>query len=104
MKAEGKIRSASAFTLLPSAFGSLPLHLVQRVLSEPGALLLDFDLLHAAGDLDLGAVVQVTGFGALKPDHFAAFFRHFTPRNTVLSAEQGIPTQHSARLIQHVVA
>jgi hypothetical protein len=56
---------------------SLPLHLVQRVLAKAFGVLLEFDLLRAASDLDFRAVVQVTGFGALKPNVFSVFFCHF---------------------------
>src|SRR3982751_647312 len=66
----------SAFIILHSAFPSLALHLMHRVPAQPGAVLLDLDLLRAAGHLDLSAVVQVAGLGALQPDHFAAFFCH----------------------------
>jgi len=55
---------------------SLPFDFMQRVAAEARAVLLDLDLLRAAGDLDLGAVVQVARFGALKPHHFSAFFCH----------------------------
>src|SRR5262249_40276780 len=40
------------------------------------AVLLDLDLLHAASHLDFRTVIQVAGFRALKPDHFAVFFCH----------------------------
>ena len=50
---------------------------MQRVLAKFAIVLLNFDLLHAAGDFNLGAVVQVTGFGALKPNPFAVFFCHY---------------------------
>src|SRR5688500_16413640 len=59
-----------------SAIGSLPLHLVQLVRAFAGAELLHFDLLHAARDLDLGAVVQVAAARALQPDVFATLFSH----------------------------
>src|SRR4051812_28297513 len=49
---------------------------MQRVLAQTLAELLDLDLLRSAGHLDLGAVVQVTSFGALKPDVFAGFLSH----------------------------
>jgi hypothetical protein len=56
--------------------------------SEARAELLEFDLLHAAGYLDFGPIIQVTGFGALKPDHFATFLCHYsTSGQKVLSAE-----------------
>jgi len=49
---------------------------MHRVTAEARAVLLDLDLLGAAGDLDFGAVIQITRFGALKPHHFSAFFCH----------------------------
>jgi hypothetical protein len=52
---------------------------MQRVLAQARAVLLDLDLLHAAGDFDLRAVVQIARFRALQPHHFAVFFCHFTP-------------------------
>jgi hypothetical protein len=63
-----------AFILLPSA--SLPLQLMHRMLAQALAILLEFDLWGTAGYLDLGSVVQVTGFRALKPSHFAILFCH----------------------------
>src|SRR5687767_5282247 len=47
--------------------------------AQPRTVLLDFDLLHAAGDLDLGAIVQIVGLRALEPDHVSVFFCHTTP-------------------------
>src|SRR4051794_7837314 len=79
--------------LHPSAFifqpfrRSLPLHLMQRVLAQTLAELLDLDLLRSAGHLDLGAVVQVTGLGALKPDVFAGFLSHCSLQLRVSSYE-----------------
>jgi hypothetical protein len=49
---------------------------MDRVLAQAFAVLLEFDLGRSAGDLDFGAVVQVTGFGALKPRHFSILFCH----------------------------
>src|SRR5688500_10172899 len=66
--------SFSSFRLHPSSL--LPFDLVQRMLAQPGAVLLDLDLLHAAGDFDFRAVVEVAGLGALQPDHFASLFCH----------------------------
>jgi hypothetical protein len=61
---------------------------MQRMPPEPGAELLEFNLLHAAGYLDFGPIIQVTGFGALKPDHFATFLCHYsTSGQKVLSTE-----------------
>src|SRR5438105_3719733 len=62
----------SAFILMPL----LPLHLMQRMAAESRAVLFDLDLLHAAGDLDLRAVVQVACLRALQPDHFSILFCH----------------------------
>jgi hypothetical protein len=56
---------------------SLPLHLMHRMPAQARAVLLYLNLLRATGDLDLRSVVQVTGFGALQPHHFSAFFCHF---------------------------
>jgi hypothetical protein len=84
--ANGKRQMENVNSHLPFTifhFPSFPLHLMQRVLAKPRRVLLDLDLLHAAGDSDLGAVVQVTGFGALKPDHFSILFCHTTPLQTV---------------------
>jgi hypothetical protein len=66
-------------SILPSAFiilRLLPLELVDRVLAQTLAVFFQLDFRRSAGDLDLGAIVQVTGFGALKPRHFAVFFCH----------------------------
>src|SRR5688500_8846502 len=54
----------------------LALGLVHGVLALAGAVLLQVHLLNAAGDLDIGAVVQVVAAGALQPDHFAGFLGH----------------------------
>src|SRR5689334_11759872 len=43
---------------------------------QAGAVLLDLYFLRSAGHLDLGAIIQIARFGALKPDHFATFFCH----------------------------
>ena len=78
---KGRVADAfllSSFSLHPSALFSL--HLVQRVAAEAGAVLFQLDLLHAAGHLDFRTVVQVTGFGALKPRHFAILFCHDNTR------------------------
>ncbi|HEX8341676.1 MAG TPA: hypothetical protein VF624_12265 [Tepidisphaeraceae bacterium] len=80
------IRRPSDFTLR----FLLPLDLVQGVASKPAVILHNLNLLHAAGHLDLGAVVQVTGFGALKPDLFSVFFSH---GNT--EKETGVRSQES---------
>src|SRR5688572_4022092 len=74
-------RPLSSFSLHPSSL--LSLHLVERVAAEAGAVLFQLHLLHAAGHLDFCTVVQVTGFGALKPDHFSVLFGH---RNTPVGA------------------
>src|SRR3954464_6074208 len=82
-------RFVSSFILPPSSFDSLALHLMHRVPAQPGAVLLDLDLLRAARHLDLGAVVQVTGLGALQPDHFSALFSHGTsPSNRQIKNRQ----------------
>src|SRR5690606_34171901 len=52
----------------------LPLDLVDRVLAQTGAVLFQafFQAFgQTALDIDLGPVVQVTGFGALEPDILA---------------------------------
>jgi hypothetical protein len=52
---------------------------MQRMPAQAGAVLFDFHLLCATGDFNFGAVIQVTGLGALKPYVLAAFFSHDTP-------------------------
>src|SRR5690606_35207601 len=66
--------------LAASAGRLLSLHLVQRVPAQPGRILLELDFLSPADHLDLGAVVQVTGLAALKPDPFSIFLSHCTPQ------------------------
>jgi hypothetical protein len=52
---------------------------MQRMFSQPGAILFEFDLGGTADDFEFRTVIQVTGFGALQPDHFAIFFGHILP-------------------------
>src|SRR5215207_6098216 len=81
MKDERETRgSLSSFILPPSALDSLALHLVQGVPPEARAILLQLNLLYAAGHLYFRTVVQVAGFGALEPDHLAVLFCHGSTR------------------------
>src|SRR5688500_19564444 len=62
--------------LLHSAYCLLPLHFMQSVGALALAILLQLDLLDAAGDFDFRAVVEVLARIALQPHHFPVLFRH----------------------------
>src|SRR6266699_2495667 len=49
---------------------------MHRMLAFPRALFLQLNFRRAAGDLDLGAIVQIIALRALKPGHLAIFFCH----------------------------
>src|SRR3954469_21771811 len=77
-----------------------------RVLPFADAELLQLDLGCAAGDLDLGAVVQVVAGRALEPRHFAIFFCHDNTTNasvvscplSVAAPARGAPRDKSEQL------
>src|SRR6476661_6471759 len=51
---------------------------MHRVLALTRTVFFAFDLGRAAGDSDLGAIVEIVALGTLKPGHFAIFFCHDT--------------------------
>src|SRR4051794_34501346 len=75
---------------------------MKRVPAEARAVFLNFDLLHAAGDFDLRAVVQVPGLRALEPDHFSVLFCHdntFGPPQKSECRVQNETILHSAFIV-----
>src|SRR5438046_208139 len=55
---------------------SFPLQFMLRVLALARTILFQLDLGSAAGDSDLGSVVEIVALGTLQPRHFAVFFCH----------------------------
>src|SRR6267378_7313858 len=66
---------------------------------QAGAVLLDLYFLRSAGHLDLGAIIQIARFGALKPDHFATFFCHGTSR-TIRFVGPAVPDLRVTRFLR----
>src|SRR5580658_744493 len=52
---------------------------MQRMLSQPRAVLLQLDLGRAAHDLQFRPIVEIARLRALEPDHFAVFLGHKLP-------------------------
>ncbi len=49
---------------------------MHRMPTKPRAVLLPLNLRRAADDLQFRTVIEVTGLGALEPDHLSIFLRH----------------------------